>query len=143
MRFFQNKSSRYANVNIHHHEFSQSSRNLSENEFDDLTSNKNNWATSSITGPGSLSDKYRSGEQLIEDTESNSNMEVDETAKKDAKTHPKKKPVKPLSDDGIITTVSQIEAPSIDDKCSSVISLSDKYRTQEEIEIFQVYKIMS
>ena len=69
-------------------------------------------------------------------------MEVDEKVKKDAKTHPKKKPLKPLSDDGVITTVSQIEATSNDDKCSSVMSLSDKYRTQEEIEIFQVNEIM-
>jgi len=100
-----------------------------------LRSNKHNWATSSV--PGSLSDKYRNGDHLVEDTESLNNLEDDPKVLKDAKSHPKRKPTKPVSDDGVITTISQPEGTSIDDKASSVISLSDKYRTQEEIEIFQ------
>ena len=137
----QNKSSRYANVNIHHHEFSQSSRNVSENEFDDVASNRHNWATSSV--PGSLSGKYGNGDQIIEENESLGNLEDDAITKKDTNKHPKRKPAKPISDDGVITTISQQEGASNDDKCSSVMSLSDKYRTQEEIEIFQVWSCFS
>ena len=58
---------------------------------------------------------------------------------KDTNKHPKRKPTIPISDDGVITTISQQEGTSNDDKASSVMSLSDKYRTQEEIEIFQVW----
>ena len=133
----QNKSSRYANVNIHHHEFSHSSRNVSENEFDDVASNRHNWATSSV--PGSLSGKYGNGDQIMEENESFGNLEDDAITKKDTYKHPKRIPTKPISDDGVITTISQQEGTSNDDKCSSVMSLSDKYRTQEEIEIFQVH----
>ena len=40
--------------------------------------------------------------------------------------------------DGIITTISSQVEPFSEDRCSSIISLSDKYRTQEEVEVFQV-----
>jgi len=127
----RNKSNRYANVNFHHNEFGQSSRNVSENEFDDRSSGRHNWATSSI--PGSLSDKYR-GVDLYEEEFENTNPDVVKT-----KTVFKSKSKSPLliRDDGVITTISQTEEQIHDDRCSSVISLSDKYRNQEEVEIFQ------
>ena len=90
--------------------------------------------------PGSLSDKYRGGDQFIEEAESITNNEDDQKAKKDVRNQQGRKPSKPISDDGVITTISQQEEMTNDDQCSSVISLSDKYRTQEEIEIFQVIK---
>ena len=102
-----------------------------------MASNRHNWATSSV--PGSLSGKYGNGDQIIEENESLGNLEDDAITKKDANKHPKRKPAKPISDDGVITTISQQEGTSNDDKASSVMSLSDKYRTQEEIEIFQVH----
>jgi hypothetical protein len=45
----------------------------------------------------------------------------------------------PINDDGVITTVSSQnnQLPDQTDRCSSIMSLSDKYRNQEEIEIFQ------
>merc|ERR1719273_1971099 len=39
--------------------------------------------------------------------------------------------------DGIMTTISSQVEPFSEDRCSSIISLSDKYRTQEEVEVFQ------
>ena len=103
-----------------------------------MASNRHNWATSSV--PGSLSGKYRSGDQIIEENECFDDLEDDAINKKDTNKHPKRKPTIPISDDGIVTTISQQEGTSNDDKASSVMSLSDKYRTQEEIEIFQVHK---
>ena len=133
MDLLQNKSSRYANINFHHNEFAQSSRNVSENEFDDISSSRHHWGTSSI--PGSLSDKYR-GVDLYEEEFENTRPDILKV-----KTSLSSKSKSPLliRDDGIITTISQqTDEQTQDDRCSSVISLSDKYRNQEEVEIFQV-----
>ena len=131
---FQGKSSRYANVNYQQNEYVQGSRNTSEIGFDEITSNKHLWITSS--GPGSLSDKYRGVDLPGEDHETERSSEISKN--KLERMRSKSKSPLPIRDDGIITTISRQEEQTHDDQCSSVISLSDKYRTQEEIEIFQV-----
>ena len=84
-----------------------------------------------------MSDKYRGGDLYAEDTEG-SRPEDNPKTKKGATQQQKMKSTVPVRDDGVITTISQQDEHLHDDRCSSVISLSDKYRTQEEIEIFQV-----
>lgn len=51
------------------------------------------------------------------------------------------KPIDALTDDGIISHVisssgAAAKSPISEDRCSSIVSLSDKYRQQEEVEIF-------
>ena len=86
--------------------------------------------------PGSLSDKYRGGDLYAEDTEGSKQEDLQKTKKGGIQQH-KIKSALSARDDGVITTITQQEEHN-DDRASSVISLSDKYRTQEEIEIFQV-----
>ena len=84
-----------------------------------------------------MSDKYRGGSLYAEDTEGSRPEDIHKT-KKGATQQQKMKSTVPVRDDGVITTISQQEEHLHDDRCSSVISLSDKYRAQEEIQIFQV-----
>ena len=102
-----------------------------------MSSSRYHLGTSSV--PGSLSDKYRGVDLNVEDTESIKAEDVNKTKKVGKQQQKRKSTPLPIHDDGVITTIShQEENTQHDDRCSSVISLSDKYRTQEEIEIFQV-----
>ena len=83
-----------------------------------------------------MSDKYRGVDLPGEDHEAERSSEISKN--KLERMRSKSKSPLPIRDDGIITTISRQEEQAHDDQCSSVISLSDKYRTQEEIEIFQV-----
>ena len=83
-----------------------------------------------------MSDKYRGVDLPGEDHETERSSEISKN--KLERMRSKSKSPLPIRDDGIITTISRQEEQTHDDQCSSVISLSDKYRTQEEIEIFQV-----
>merc|ERR1739848_36895 len=78
----------------------------------------------------------RGGELYAEENEGSRVEDIHKT-KKGATQQQKMKSIVPVRDDGVITTISQQEEHLHDDRCSSVISLSDKYRTQVEIEIFQ------
>ena len=102
--------------------------------------NRQKWGSGSV--PGSLSDKYRavrrtSQEELHDSYEEDigNNKPDNHIIKKGLGS--KGKSGLPINDDGVITTISQQQADH-DDRCSSIMSLSDKYRNQEEIEIFQV-----
>ena len=110
------------------------SRSTIESELeDDRSSRRRRWGSGSV--PGSLSDKYgnsdtfdvnlgpsrRGNKELMDDRGHGINTE--NTAD---------------DGDGIMTTISSQVEPFSEDRCSSIISLSDKYRTQEEVEVFQV-----
>ena len=85
--------------------------------------------------PGSLSDKYGNSDTF------DGNMGTNKRTNK-ALVEEKGKNIKAEyvtgDGDGIITTISSQVEPFSEDRCSSIISLSDKYRTQEEVEVFQV-----
>ena len=97
-----------------------------------MIQNKHKWSSGSV--PGSLSDKYRAADSYEESIGQNE----DDHHKTNKGSLSNVKSELPIYDDGVITTVPEQLEPMHDDRCSSIISLSDKYRTQEEIEIFQV-----
>ena len=110
------------------------SRSIIESELEeDRSSRRRRWGSGSV--PGSLSDKYGNSDTF--DVSIGTHKRSDRTVMDDMG-HTVKTDSVADDGDGIITTISSQIEPFSEDRCSSIVSLSDKYRTQEEVEVFQV-----